>query len=760
MPNNERKPKHEVRTPNSIIRLLFSAFGIRHSFGIRFSGFGIFLCLALWLLPSASALAAPTLHTKASVILGADTVRPGDTVWAGIRLKMEEDWHTYWTNAGAAGGPTTVAWELPAGVTAGNIQWPLPEKQDTSGLITYGYKDEVCLLVPLNVAGQVPPGPLTLKATVSWVECVSPSSLSLVRPTASGTCVFGETSLSARLQVADQTKPSDHAATIEEWLKRVPKAASNLTVRAIWEGTATNKQRGLRLEWPTAPEVKVVDFYPYPIPDFEVQGTTEQLPASGGAQVFRKQITKQTSAWPASIPGILVAVTEQGTQGYEVTLHPTETTASVPRQPNATAADSAPVTSLWLILWFAFVGGLILNVMPCVLPVMALKILGFVHQSAESPGRVRTLGMIYGAGVMVSFLVLAGVTIGLKLAGESVSWGIQYQHAQFVLLMTVLVLLVALNLFGVFEVTLGDHVSDAASSVTSQGGYAGAFFNGVLATALATPCTAPFLGAATGYALNQSPGVILLVFLAVGLGMAAPYLLLSWNPGWLRFVPKPGVWMERFKQAMGFPMMATAVWLYLQLVEAYGNHRGLWLGIFLVLVALAAWIWGAFGQRGTARTGLAKTIAIGVVILAFALLVENRAQWRAVPEASSSSHQSSQPGGIEWQPWSVAAVAAARAQGHPVLVDFTASWCLTCQVNRETSLEIPEVVRKLKQLNAVALVEDSRVKSSEVATEMKRHGRGGVPLVLVYPRDPAQPPIILPEVLTPGIVLDALKKVE
>jgi thiol:disulfide interchange protein DsbD len=321
-----------------------------------------------------------------------------------------------------------------------------------------------------------------------------------------------------------------------------------------------------------------------------------------------------------------------------------------------------------------------------------------------------------------------------------------------------LVTLVALNLFGVFEVTLGGRALDTAGELASKHGAAGAFFNGVLATMLATPCTAPFLGAALGFAFAQSASVIVLIFLTVGLGLASPYILLSWNPAWLKFLPKPGAWMEKFKIAMGFPMLATVVWLFNVAASSYGKNV-LWLGIFLVVVAFAAWIFGEFFQRGRSRRGVALALVLILLAGGYAFALEKELDWRtAMPEANATGSLKESADGIAWQPWSVEAIAQARAAGKPVLVDFTADWCLTCQVNKKTSIEISSVREKLKSLNAVVLLGDYTHFPDAITTELNRYHRAGVPLVLVYPKNADTPPIVLPEILTPGIVLDALNR--
>ena len=300
--------------------------------------------------------------------------------------------------------------------------------------------------------------------------------------------------------------------------------------------------------------------------------------------------------------------------------------------------------------------------------------------------------------------------------------------------------------------------SNAAGQLTSKQGAPGAFFNGLLATALATPCTAPFLAPALGFAFAQSATLIILIFLFVGLGLATPYVVLSWNPVWLKFLPKPGAWMEKFKIAMGFPMLLTAVWLFNLAADDYGTNV-LWLGVFLVLLAFAAWIFGEFVQRGRSGKGVAVIIVLILLIGGYAFALENQLHWRApIVLASTSGSITDSPDGIDWQPWSPEAVTEAQSEGHPVLVDFTANWCLTCQVNKKIAIEIPSVRKKLKEINAVALVGDYTHFPDNITEELNRYSRAGVPLVLVYAKDINAQPIVLPEVLTPGIVLAALDR--
>ncbi|MEK7706928.1 MAG: thioredoxin family protein, partial [Verrucomicrobiota bacterium] len=641
-------------------------------------------------------------------------------------------------------------WQLPPGITAGEIQWPRPEKLLAEDLTTYVHHDEVVLLVPLTLAPDLKPGPLDLKAKVSWLECKTQ-------------CLPGSTNVTAKLEIGDVTQASTNASRIETWNKKLPQSAEGLDARAAWETPASGDERSLILEWLGPNKVNEVDFFPYASDNFEVQAATKNATEAPGKIRLRKLVKKLEGDWPKEISGVLIAEAGGDTQGFEVKLPVEESSGTAAAAMQTPGTSDSSSRSLWQMLLYAFIGGLILNIMPCVLPVIALKILGFVGQAREAPGRVRKLGLLYATGVCVSFLALAALVIAVKAAGQRAGWGMQFGNPQFIVGLTVLVMLVALNLFGVFEVTLSRRVMGAAGDLVSQHGAAGAFFNGVLATVLATPCTAPFLGAALGFAFVQPAAIIVLMFLTIGAGLAAPYLVLSWHPAWLKFLPKPGAWMEKFKIAMGFPMLATAVWLFSLTMTFYGE-RSWWMGIFLVFVGAAAWVFGAFWQRGSTHRWLAGVVLLLLLGIGYLWTLEGQLQWRTPMKAAANSALLHAPDGYPWQRWSVEAVNKARAEGRPVIVDFTAKWCLTCNITVKPALERKGVVEKLKQLEAVALVADYTLEPPEIGDELARFGRAGVPLVLVYPRDPNQPPLVLPEPLSPspahysGVILDALAK--
>lgn len=677
------------------------------------------------------AVSAQAAHTQAQLLLADASARPGDTVLAGVHLKMEPEWHTYWKNPGAAGMPTKIEWQLPPGVTAGDIQWPLPEKLPPEEVTTYGYANEVMLLVPLKLAADLKPGPLDLKAKVSWLECKEQ-------------CIPAGGNVQATLNIANETKPSADAALLTSWQSKTPSATNDFSLRASWEKRAQDDMRPLIISGQLSANQPIkynsIDFFPDASDDFEIQPKTDILSANSTDLRFRKPVKKFQGDWPKEISGVLILQSGDSRVGYAIKL-PIDGKAAAAAPSSAPSASSAGFSWLALLakLGSAFLGGLILNIMPCVLPVIALKVFSFVKQGGEEPGRARRLSLIYAAGILISFIVLAGFLIALQKAGNVASWGSQMQNKNYVLGMTILVTLVALNLFGLFEVTLSSGAMNAAGSLSSKGGVPGAFFNGILTTALAIPCTAPFLAGAVAFAFAQPPGFIVLIFCFIAFGLAAPYILLTWNPKFLKWLPRPGAWMQRFKIALGFPMLATVVWLYKLSLNHLSKSQSLWFGIFLVTLGLAAWIWGEFVQRGTSRRILAAFISLAFVV--------------GVGAYAFTNHEN-----LTWQKWTPAAVQKAQFDGRPVLVDFTADWCVTCQVNLHTSIDTASVRQKLAEVHAATLLADYSVQDEEIGRELHRFGRDAVPLVVVFPKNPNADPIVLPPVLTQGIVLAALEQ--
>ncbi|MFM8358261.1 MAG: protein-disulfide reductase DsbD family protein [Verrucomicrobiota bacterium] len=685
------------------------------------------LGLGLQVLPVAG---QPT--TRVRLLADHDEVPPGTPLQLAVEMQMAPGWHTYWrtpSDSGLSGQATTVEWVLPAGVTAGEILWPVPDREPEELEPVYAYSGRILLLVPLTVAPSVAAGPLELRARVKWLECEK-------------ACVPGRAEVVLRLQVGGVARASSSADDLRAARSRLAREAG-FPVDARWVDRGDDA-RLLALHFPAVPGRWA--YFPH-LAEGIVFGEvdSDRLPAVAGAKVL-KQVKREGGAWPDRVAGLLVLQDAQGhsREAYSFSA-PVSNAAGVPPMAEGGVGDPATVSGgFWGILGLAFLGGMILNIMPCVLPVIALKILGFVRQSQQAPGRVRFLGLMYGAGVLASFLVLAALVVGVKAAGGRAAWGMQFQNPVFLVVMTSLVLLVALNLFGLFEVHLGGRALDAAHAASAQEGGTGAFFNGVLATLLATPCTAPFLGVSLGYAFAQPPLMILVFFLAIGAGLAAPYVVLCLEPRWLRFLPKPGDWMVRFKVLMGFPLLATAVWLFGLAIGHYGVDKILWLGGHLVVLGLMAWIYGEFIQSGASRGWLAWAFLAGLGAATVGWVLEREVDWRH-PAPTTSAGEGRDKQGIAWTPWSAEAVERGLAAGRPVLVDFTARWCTTCQLNKRRAIEVPEVAARIRELGVTTLLGDFTSESPVIAAELQRWGRAGVPLVLVYSRDRSRPPRILPE---------------
>ncbi len=704
----------------------------------------VLLFLFLWCTPGLQAA-----KTRVSLLLSHSSVKPGETVTAALRLVSEPGTHTYWRNPGDAGTATSIEWKLPAGVSAGAIEWPVPDKIVISKLQDYVYAQETLLLIPLKIAPNTLAGTIKLVADVNWLECDDKN------------CVPANGKVQSNLTIAKESSPSESNATIEQWRHRLPETASQLKTSGQWEGSG-DSTRKLLLEWKPDATPEEPDFWAYE-DSAAIGPDTEVLEATAGKVRLRKTVTKpETGPWPAEVHGIVVNGQGEKRRGFEVNFAIAPLPGDAPAGAtgvNGQLDTPASSGSLLTILGFAFLGGLILNVMPCVLPVIALKILGFVNQSHEEPRRIRELGLVYMLGVLASFLALAGALLAARSAAGDVNWGMQMQNPYFVVAMLVLVTLVSLNLWGVYEITLPGQALGAAGALASREGRGGAFYNGVLATLLATPCSAPFLGAAIGAVITRPPALVILTFLMVGLGLAAPYVVLSFNPRLLKFLPKPGPWMEKFKHAMGFPMAATAIWLWSFGGGNFGDSGGLWLGLFLLFIAVGAWVYGDFAQRGRSHQGSATIVAVMVVVIGYAFTLEHELRWREPRIASASDDIIvTEPGGIEWRRWNPDAIAKARAEGHPVLIDFTAKWCLTCQLNKTRSIEIDSVKEKLKEMNAKAFLADFTRRDPKIGAGIRSYGRAGIPLVLVLPADPSASPILLPEgPFGPASMLQALE---
>jgi thiol:disulfide interchange protein len=662
---------------------------------------------------------------KASLLANTTAIVPGKPFEVGVLLEKEPGWHTYWEYPGDAGLPTSITWTLPEGFVAGPIQWPLPRRVLEPGDIeVYAYKDKVLLLTAIAAPAKIPETAVTLQAKVDWLVCAE-------------ICIPGSANLQLSLPVADQAAQAN-AVLFDEFRAMLP-AATAAPYQLKW----TKSGAALDLTVSGLNGAKSVDLYPLP-----PKGEQVAHPKNGPVQ---DGISKIVLGEAAEFRGVLVVETEAGRKAWLVS-STEQPSVGVPTQVSPAGSNAS---GLWQALLFGFVGGLILNLMPCVLPVISLKIFGFIRQAGDHPQRILRHGLAFVGGIFAWFLGLGIVIVALKLAGNEVTWAFQFQNPWFNFVISCIVLVFALNLFGVFEIVLPGRASTALADASSQEGYAGSFFQGIFATLLATPCTAPFLGTALGFAFSQSYIVILAMFASVALGMSAPYFFLSARPGWLKLLPKPGAWMERVKQFMGFPLLATLLWL----LYILGNQRGLIavLGTcaFLLCLALACWIYGAFcGPLSSQRARLISLTAIALLVL-FGARTFLPGIFAGSPTAETAKASSE---GIEWKPFSTNALDELLKAGDSVFVDFTADWCISCKFNERTALNVPAVREAFAKDGVVPMKADWTNANPEITAALKKFGRVGVPFYVLYPRGKADQPIILPELLTERIVLDALSK--
>ncbi len=675
----------------------------------------------------------------ARLLVDPAAARSGAVLPVGVALRLEPGWHVYWRYSGDAGTPTRLSWDLPAGFAAEPIQWPLPHRYREAGdLTSYGYADSVVLLAPIRLPSRwTATRPVRLQAHVSWLTCKD-------------MCIPGDTTLGfewplSRPVPEARARLADAAAQVPTGLP----AGLELRCGVLDQGGRMSVDVELHGE-PTA----WLDFYPCLDSGL---GFSLASVADASPPRLRLSLQPEDGAPVDSLSGVLLyRFTADGpTQAAAVVLR-LRGQSPLPGQgdavPAAAASPGGPPLSLGSYLLLALMGGAILNLMPCVLPVISLKILSFMAQAGEAPGRVRQLGLVFAAGVVAAFVALALGVILVKQGGQQVGWGFQFQYPGFVAAMASLVFALSLSLFGVFTVNVAG--AGGLSSLAGREGAAGSFFSGVLATVLATPCTAPFLGTALGFAFAQPAGVVLLVLTTVGAGMALPYALLAWRPGWVRFLPRPGVWMEHFKQLMGFVLMATVLWLLFVLGRQVGADGVVWTLAFLLCVALSCWLVGQWVDLRSTRRRRATAWGLAVAVLLAGY------QWCLTPALAERAED--RPAAVDdgWEPFTQARLDQLLADGqHPVLIDFTAEWCWTCKVNERTVLASQPVRQALAQRQFVLLKADWTNRNDEIGAILRSFGRSGVPLYVIYSPGGARPPQVLPEVLTQGVLLTAIASV-
>ncbi len=657
----------------------------------------------------------PDANVKASLVAAEGSVQPGRAFTVALRLEHATGWHTYWVFPGT-GLPTTLKWELPPGWSAGEIGWPSPEKiMDAKGVITgNGYTGTVYLPVTLIPPASLKPGEtVTLKATADWLMC-------------NKECVPGSAKVELTLPViAEATGALDRPPNLEiaAAVVALPRAVEG------WQAQATQagKTVTLRVTGPTgAPTPRAPWFFGDK--NFIAYDATQVFrEESPGVYLFKLTLATLPEAGLKRLTGVL------RTEGSWAASGPV-----LPGMKIDVPLATADAAGLPGTLGLALLGGLILNLMPCVFPVLGIKILGFVHQSGADRRKVVWHGLIFTAGVLLSFWALAGALAMLRSGGEELGWGFQLQSPGFVFCLAAVMLVFALNLSGVFEFGLG--ATAVGGGWQSKQGYVGSFFTGVLATVVATPCSAPLLAPALGAAVTLPTGQSFLVFTAIGVGLSAPYLLLSIFPGAVKWLPRPGPWMETFKQLMAFPLYATVgalVWVLVGQVGEVAQRNAIF---GLTAVAMAAWCYGRFAAPGAKLARARLGVAGGLALLGFGA-------WFGWPRPEA-----------EWEPWSAERVAELHAQGRTIYVDFTARWCATCQANEATMFGSAEVTRLIASRKIALFKADWTKRGPLIATELAKWGRAALPFSYVWrPGEPEPKP--LPDgLLTPGVIIEALGK--
>lgn len=663
-------------------------------------------------------------------------IEPGGSILLGLRQRIAPGWHTYWVNPGDSGEPTMIAWTLPEGFQAGGIEWPRPERIPAGPAMSYGYTGEVVLPVSLRAPPGLAPGMrVSLRAHASWLVCEK-------------ICIPEQASVELTLPVvAGEPPPEPRGAGL------LARARQAVPTQSPWAASfaVAAEALTLRVAAPDLVAERIAEVWFYPLhwglidhaapQEVKVDRDSIRLSVARGALALDPE---------ATVEGVLVIRKrlEQGVVSQALVVR------AAPERRQAEARSIAPpAVSLPGALALALAGGLLLNLMPCVLPVLSVKVLALMRHAGDRASVLRWHGIAYTAGVLASFAVVAGTLIGLRAGGTQIGWGFQLQSPLFVTLLAYVLFVLALSLSGL--VLIGGGAVGLGHALAERPGYWGSFFAGALATVAATPCTAPFMGVAVGFALAQPPTTSLLVFEALGLGLALPYLAFTLVPSWRRLLPRPGPWMERLKQFLAFPLYATVAWLIWVVSYQAGSQGVAAVLAGLVLIAFAVWLHQSSRGLAAPWRRAAATAAVVVVLASIALgvVIEDV----PLPRAANAPA----PAGVSWEPFSPTRLATLRAQGTPVFVNFTAAWCITCLVNERVALRSPTVVEAFARRGVVSLKADWTNRDAQIAEVLGSFGRSGVPLYLLYPSArPGQAdqagPTVLPQILSEGMIIDAI----
>ena len=664
-------------------------------------------------------------------------VLPGQPLWLGLVLEHQPHWHTYWKNPGDSGLPTTLAWTLPAGFKAGEIDWPTPSRLPIGPLMNHGYDGRLLLPVKVEVPAGYAGDTLSVKLRADWLVCKD-------------VCIPEGGDFA--LDIPARSAFAAHGADFEAAFAARPRTLAET------KASATIGHDGLALEvagLPAAWAGKAIEFFPE-APGVLDNALPRQAAWDGARWRVRVPLSDQRVDAPARMDAVLVAAgAKAGVRvGFDIAgSWPAPGSTPAPAGVAApSAAGSAAPLGLGLALLFALIGGAILNLMPCVFPVLSLKVLGFAAHADDRRAHAIS-GLAYTLGVVLSFVALAALLLALRAGGEQLGWGFQLQSPVVIAVLAALFTLIGLNLAGVFE--FGSVLPSSLATLQAKHPVLDSFLTGVLAVAVASPCTAPFMGASLGLAVTLPAAQALAVFAALGLGMALPYLAASLWPAVARALPRPGAWMARFKVLMAFPMFATVIWLVWVIGQQVGIDGAAALLAVLLALAFIAW---ALGTPGIGRIGRAAFGAFGALAFAAALSWMLPALHAAAATAGAARSSESGESGSAWEPWSEQRVAELRAAGKPVFVDFTAAWCVTCQYNKRSTLADAAVMADFAARGVVLLRADWTRRDPAITAALAAFGRNGVPVYALYGRDGA--PHLLSEILSVGEVREALARLE
>jgi thiol:disulfide interchange protein DsbD len=673
-------------------------------------------------------------HGEVELVSSVKSIQPGASFQVGLLFHLEEGWHIYWKNPGDSGLPPRLKWNLPQGLSAGEIEWPTPKRLPVGPLLDYGYEGTVLL-------------PVTIKADTSLATAAQTLQTALRVLVCRESCIPGKANLSLVLP-ASQRAPILDAQYRQ--LFATATADKPTAVPASWQLTAKQSGSSLVLHVKGAPKSASVSFIPAH-PNVIQNAAAQRNTAAEDGLTLNLRRAEAAADTLASLDGLLLVDQAGSLRAYDVASPITITGSPAQNANTAGAPAAAQAESLSAILLLAFGGGLILNLMPCVFPVLSIKILSLLDHYAGERKTVRMSGLLYTLGVLVSFWVLVGILLSLRNAGRNLGWGFQLQSPGFVAFLICLLFVMGLSLAGVFEI--GTSVMNVGSGLTQRGTYSSSFFTGVLATVVATPCTAPLMGVAVGFALAQKAGVSLLVFTSMALGLAAPFLILSIFPSLGRFLPKPGAWMETLKQLMAFLLFASVIWLLWVLGQQVGMNQLALILFGLLMLGFAGWIMGRWSGSRAAQIA-ASLLALATVIFAVSALSPVKAQTLLTDGSSRVD------GDLRWEAFTPEKLASYRASGKPVLIDFTAAWCLTCQVNDRVVFHSPVVEQHLNKSDIALLRADWTSYDPKITDTLARYGRSGIPFYVIYGSSVNAPAVTLPDgLLTPSTFLQNLEKV-